>query len=56
MPESAGTNLGRPNTQRGLLLKFGTQKDAVKFCVRNVLMFPMLLVMPVLGGGLAGRG
>jgi len=31
MSESAGTNLGRPNTQRNLMLKLGTQKRRVKY-------------------------
>jgi len=56
MSESAGTNLGRLNTQRNLLLKLDPQKRRVQIFIRNASMSPMLLVMPVLGGDLAGQG
>jgi hypothetical protein len=60
MSESAGTNLGRLNTQRNLLLKLDPQKRRVQIFIRNASMSPMLLVMPVLegdpnGSGLTGR-
>jgi hypothetical protein len=36
MSESAGTNLGRPDTQRNLMLKLARKKDALNMRQRRI--------------------